>query len=66
MGQQLVVVGGGPGSMAAALSAYENGIRDITILEREHRLGGILNQCIHDGFGLIQSIGVSSSKMTYS
>lgn len=54
MGQQLVVVGGGPGSMAAALSAYENGIRDITILEREHRLGGILNQCIHDGFGLIQ------------
>lgn len=54
MNQQLVIVGGGPGGMAAALSAYENGIRDITILEREHRLGGILNQCIHDGFGLVQ------------
>jgi len=54
MNQQLVIVGGGPGGMAAALSAYENGIKDITILEREHRLGGILNQCIHDGFGLVQ------------
>lgn len=54
MNQQLVIVGGGPGGMAAALSAYENGIRDITILERECRLGGILNQCIHDGFGLVQ------------
>lgn len=40
--------------MASALSAYENGIENITILEREHRLGGILNQCIHDGFGLVR------------
>lgn len=40
--------------MAAALSAYESGIEDITILERDHRLGGILNQCIHDGFGLVR------------
>lgn len=40
--------------MAAALSAYESGIKDITILERDHRLGGILNQCIHDGFGLVR------------
>lgn len=54
MNRELVIVGGGPGGMAAALSAYENGIRDITILEREHRLGGILNQCIHDGFGLVR------------
>ena len=54
MNQKLVIVGGGPGGMAAALSAYENGIKDITILEREHQLGGILNQCIHDGFGLVQ------------
>lgn len=54
MNRQLVVVGGGPGGMAAALSAYENGIDDIVILERESRLGGILNQCIHDGFGLVR------------
>lgn len=48
----LVVIGGGPAGMAAALSAYEKGIKDILILERDSRLGGILNQCIHAGFGL--------------
>lgn len=48
----LVVIGGGPAGMAAALAAYEKGIKDILILERDNRLGGILNQCIHAGFGL--------------
>jgi len=50
--KQLAIIGGGPGGMAAALSAWEAGVRDIVILEREERLGGILKQCIHDGFGL--------------
>ena len=48
----LVIIGGGPAGMSAALAAYENGIRDILILERDERLGGILQQCIHNGFGL--------------
>ncbi len=49
---ELVIVGGGPAGLAAALGAYEEGLRDILILEREDQLGGILNQCIHNGFGL--------------
>lgn len=48
----LVIIGGGPAGMAAAISAYDNGEKDILILERESELGGILNQCIHNGFGL--------------
>lgn len=48
----LIVIGGGPAGLAAALSAWENGIRDIVIVERDKELGGILNQCIHNGFGL--------------
>ena len=47
-----IIVGGGPAGMAAALSLSENGIRSILILERDKELGGILNQCIHNGFGL--------------
>ncbi len=47
-----VIVGGGPAGMAAALSLSENGIKDILILERDKELGGILTQCIHNGFGL--------------
>ncbi len=47
----LVVIGGGPAGMAAALSAWESGVRDVYILERDRQLGGILPQCIHDGFG---------------
>ena len=49
---RLVIVGGGPAGLAAAISAYDKGERDILILERESKLGGILNQCIHNGFGL--------------
>ncbi|MBQ4426239.1 MAG: FAD-dependent oxidoreductase [Oscillospiraceae bacterium] len=48
----LIIIGGGPAGLAAAISARENGIEDILILERDVRLGGILNQCIHNGFGL--------------
>ncbi len=48
----LVIIGGGPAGMSAAVSAYESGIRDILILERDSSLGGILQQCIHNGFGL--------------
>ena len=48
----LVIIGGGPAGMSAAVEAYKNGIRDILILERDKSLGGILQQCIHNGFGL--------------
>lgn len=48
----LVIIGGGPAGMSAAVAAYESGIRDILILERDAALGGILQQCIHNGFGL--------------
>ena len=50
--KNLVIVGGGPAGMAAAVAAYEAGERDILILERDVALGGILRQCIHNGFGL--------------
>lgn len=48
----VVIIGGGPAGLAAAVAAYDAGIRDILILERDKELGGILNQCIHNGFGL--------------
>ena len=44
----LVIVGGGPAGLAAAASARKNGLESIIILERDHELGGILNQCIHN------------------
>lgn len=50
--KELVIIGGGPAGMSAAVAAYESGIRDILILERDTHLGGILQQCIHNGFGL--------------
>lgn len=48
----IVIVGGGPAGLAAAVSAKQNGVDSILILERDKELGGILNQCIHNGFGL--------------
>ncbi len=50
--KDLVVIGGGPAGMAAAIAAHGEGIRDILVLERDEALGGILRQCIHNGFGL--------------
>ena len=52
MNYELIVVGGGPAGLAAAYEAYNNGIKKILIIERDKELGGILNQCIHNGFGL--------------
>jgi len=48
----LVIIGGGPAGLAAAVSAVDQGINSILIIERDNQLGGILNQCIHNGFGL--------------
>ena len=50
--RELVIVGGGPAGMAAALAARAAGVKDVLLLERDQHLGGILNQCIHPGFGL--------------
>ncbi len=52
--KQLVIIGGGPAGMSAAVAAYEAGIRELLIIERDSHLGGILQQCIHNGFGLHQ------------
>ena len=49
---ELVIIGGGPAGLAAAVAAHKAGVTDILILERDNELGGILNQCIHNGFGL--------------
>lgn len=65
MHRQAVIIGGGPAGLAAAMRLWEKGIKDILILEREHRLGGILRQCIHDGFGLTR-FGESLSGPEYA
>ncbi|MBO4737006.1 MAG: FAD-dependent oxidoreductase [Bacilli bacterium] len=52
--RDLVIIGGGSAGMAAAIGAYNEGIKDILILEKGEFLGGILNQCIHNGFGLTE------------
>lgn len=49
---KIVIVGGGPAGMAAAVAAYDHGVKDVVILDREEELGGVLRQCIHNGFGL--------------
>src|SRR5690554_6223636 len=49
---ELAVIGGGPAGLAAALAARRNGVDNILIIERDKELGGILQQCIHNGFGL--------------
>lgn len=48
----LAIIGGGPAGLAAAVSAYDSGVRNMVVLERDSRPGGILQQCIHNGFGL--------------
>ncbi len=48
----IVIIGGGPAGLSAAVKAYDSGVKDVLIIERESRTGGILNQCIHNGFGL--------------
>ena len=63
--KQAVIIGGGPGGLAAAAELKKNGIDDILILEREHTPGGILRQCIHDGFGLT-SFGETLSGPEYA
>ena len=65
MKRQAVIIGGGPAGLAAALRLRERGVQDILILEREKRLGGILRQCIHDGFGLTR-FGESLSGPEYA
>ena len=52
MKASIVIIGGGPAGLAAAIAAKEAGVSDLLILERDNELGGILNQCIHNGFGL--------------
>ncbi len=52
MEKDLVIIGGGPAGLAAAIAAKKAGINDLLVLERDNKLGGILNQCIHNGFGL--------------
>lgn len=53
MKYDVIVIGGGPAGLAAAISAHESGAKTL-LIEREARLGGILKQCIHDGFGLVR------------
>ena len=60
-----VIIGGGPAGMAAAAKLAELGVRDIVVLEKEDRLGGVLPQCIHDGFGVLLS-GVSYTGTEFS
>lgn len=48
----VIVIGGGPAGLAAACEAYDKGAKKVLVIERDKELGGILNQCIHNGFGL--------------
>ena len=61
----IAVIGGGPAGLAAAVKAKEEGFEKVILIERDKELGGILNQCIHDGFGLIR-FGKQLSGCEYS
>jgi len=61
----IIVVGGGPAGLAAAYAAWEKGVRKILIIERDRELGGILNQCIHNGFG-VKTFGEALSGPEYA
>lgn len=61
----LIVVGGGPAGLAAAVAAWDKGVRKILVLERDRELGGILNQCIHNGFG-VKTFGEALSGPEYA
>ena len=61
----VLIIGGGPAGLAAATSLYGAGVKNILLLEREKQLGGILRQCIHDGFGLMR-FGASLSGPEYA
>jgi NADPH-dependent 2,4-dienoyl-CoA reductase/sulfur reductase-like enzyme len=63
--RSIIIIGGGPAGLAAALEARAKGVEDVLILERDQMLGGILQQCIHDGFGLIK-FGQRLSGSTYA
>ena len=63
--KQAVIIGGGPAGLAAAVELHRLGIEDLVVLEREEELGGILRQCIHDGFGL-ERFGESLSGPEYA
>ncbi|MDL2289355.1 FAD-dependent oxidoreductase [Clostridia bacterium OttesenSCG-928-F22] len=63
--KSVIIIGGGPAGLAAALALHKLGIHDMLLLERENTLGGILRQCIHDGFGLTR-FGTSLSGPEYA
>ena len=54
----IAVIGGGPAGLAAAVKAKEEGFKKVILIERDKEPGGILNQCIHDGFGLILDVNI--------
>ena len=64
--RDLVVIGGGPAGLAAAIAAKEAGCDDVLLIERDKKLGGILNQCIHDGFGCTISGKLLQARNTHN